>query len=432
MVAAPLVSWVRSSGAYLSDVDVSANGVGEERAVYARQAFAVNDVVLSVPLHCLITADLAMESPVVQRLLSRGMKFHSPHTSLALFLLQHRRDPSSRWQPYLQSLPASFPTVPVEFTDANLFAMLTGTIAETRIRARQAALRSEYANLLEHCPDLGYDDFRWARTVVITRVFGVVIDGRRTCALVPMADMLNHRPARQTSWRYDQDQRAFVVRALEPIAVGQEILDNYGRKCNSRWLVNYGFALEPNPDNETRVWIGLAQGHPLNRLKQRLFGACTKEFRLQASCQAGQFQAAMSHARLVCSDEEDVTSLSRRTAMQARTDHPCLLVPPISHRNERAALHCLREATLATMQRFQGTLADDNEMLGRTDLTLNERNCIVTRRGEKIVCAFFLDLFDAAMATIDGKPVPGSAPGDPRFDPYLDTLMMSPSTSQPT
>jgi hypothetical protein len=40
------------------------------------------------------------------------------------------------------------------------------------------------------------DEFIWARLVVITRVFGLVINGVKTTALVPLADMMNHlRPA---------------------------------------------------------------------------------------------------------------------------------------------------------------------------------------------------------------------------------------------
>lgn len=36
------------------------------------------------------------------------------------------------------------------------------------------------------------DDFSWARMMVASRNFGIVVDGMRTDALVPYADMLNH------------------------------------------------------------------------------------------------------------------------------------------------------------------------------------------------------------------------------------------------
>jgi histone-lysine N-methyltransferase SETD3 len=41
----------------------------------------------------------------------------------------------------------------------------------------------------------------------------------------------------------------FVIESEEDIEVGQEVFDSYGRKCNSRYLLSYGFTLEDNEDN---------------------------------------------------------------------------------------------------------------------------------------------------------------------------------------
>jgi histone-lysine N-methyltransferase SETD3 len=40
-------------------------------------------------------------------------------------------------------------------------------------------------------------DFAWARMMVASRNFGIMVSGRRTDALVPLADMLNHHRPRQ-------------------------------------------------------------------------------------------------------------------------------------------------------------------------------------------------------------------------------------------
>lgn len=61
--------------------------------------------------------------------------------------------------------------------------------------------------------------------------------------------MLNHRQPKQTIWNYVESVNGFVIESLEDIEVGQEVFDSYGRKCNSRFLLNYGFILEDNPDN---------------------------------------------------------------------------------------------------------------------------------------------------------------------------------------
>merc|ERR1712048_517204 len=100
-----------------------------------------------------------------------------------------------------------------------------------------------------------YDEFMWGRLVVITRIFGLLIDGVKTDGLVPMADMVNHRRPRETRWTFDQQKRGFVVSSLQYSPAGAQIYDSYGRKCNSRFFVNYGFALENNPDNEACIKI---------------------------------------------------------------------------------------------------------------------------------------------------------------------------------
>lgn len=44
-----------------------------------------------------------------------------------------------------------------------------------------------------------YEKFIWARMVVSSRIFGVMMGGKKTDALVPIADMLNHKIPKMTS-----------------------------------------------------------------------------------------------------------------------------------------------------------------------------------------------------------------------------------------
>jgi hypothetical protein len=39
--------------------------------------------------------------------------------------------------------------------------------------------------------------------------------------------------------------------ALQPLVAGQQVFDSYGKKCNSRFLLNYGFTVEHNADDDT-------------------------------------------------------------------------------------------------------------------------------------------------------------------------------------
>lgn len=41
-----------------------------------------------------------------------------------------------------------------------------------------------------------------------------------------------------------------MIQSMSEIHPGAEIFDSYGQKCNSRFLLNYGFALANNHHNE--------------------------------------------------------------------------------------------------------------------------------------------------------------------------------------
>ena len=94
-----------------------------------------------------------------------------------------------------------------------------------------------------------FEEFKWARMVVSSRIFGLVMNRIKTDALVPLADMLNHHTPKQTSWYFSDEDGGFVIRNLKVTEPGSEIFDSYGQKCNSRFLLNYGFTLQNNPSN---------------------------------------------------------------------------------------------------------------------------------------------------------------------------------------
>jgi len=86
--------------------------------------------------------------------------------------------------------------------------------------------------------------------IVASRIFGITIEGVKTDAFVPYADMLNHRRPRETTWYYSDEQEGFVIEACEDIPRGAPIHDSYGKKCNSRFFLNYGFINMNNDGNE--------------------------------------------------------------------------------------------------------------------------------------------------------------------------------------
>ncbi|EKU20979.1 set domain containing protein, partial [Nannochloropsis gaditana CCMP526] len=172
------------------------------RGVHAKEALAGDQVVVEIPLRCLITVEMGKESDVGKAVLASNLPLDAPkHIFLMLFMLTDRRNPSSFFK-----------------------------------------------------------EFKWARMCVCSRNFGLEVNRIRTAALVPYADMLNHQRPRETKWTFDNARQAFTITTLQPIAPGAQVYDSYGQKCNHRFLLNYGFAVENNREadnfcpNEVGLW----------------------------------------------------------------------------------------------------------------------------------------------------------------------------------
>jgi len=367
----------------------------EYRAVRALHKIALEEEILYVPHEMIMTSDLAKKSEIGQAIIKARIELRSKHTYLAAFLLQERENPDCRWKAYLDILPQEYNTVPLFFKE-ECERELKGSIAIKKMNARIESLQAEYNNLCEHVPQFArfsHKQFVWARLVVITRIFGLVIDGVKTDGLVPMADMLNHRRPRETKWTYDQNKRGFVISALQHIKQDAEIFDSYGRKCNSRFFVNYGFSLEKNPDNEARLEFSFQKTYPQFNMKAMMLGECvdddgiTREFQIPKNYKEKKVKALFSFLRLMNAQEKEMLMLSEDTNLED--------IPPISVKNEQLSLLALSKAAKASLEVFETTLEHDNALLADGEnypFMSNQRNIVLMRRGEKEVLHFYKDL----------------------------------------
>lgn len=83
----------------------------------------------------------------------------------------------------------------------------------------------------------------------------------RFAVLLPVLDILNHRPGAQIEWQARHD---FVgLEVLEAYAEGQELFNNYGPRDNESLLLSYGFVLNDNPFDHIVVSIRVPQDSPL-------------------------------------------------------------------------------------------------------------------------------------------------------------------------
>jgi histone-lysine N-methyltransferase SETD3 len=368
------------------------------RGIHAAAPLAAGDVVLQVPQRCMLTMDAARSSAIGRQIVAAGITPENNHTWLAAYLLQERHAKNSAWKIYFELLPpslSSYRFVPLLF-EAHELELLRGSFLLDQIRDRWEALEREYERLARGVPALralGFEEFVWARLLVASRVFGVTIAGRRTQALVPLADLCNHKSPPGTRWGYRDAADGFVMTAAQEFAPGQALHDSYGRKCNGRYFMTYGFVLPENYDNEARL-----------------------EFE-----DRGGVRVFLVPARYAASETQQMFAFLRGSRNRRRSSRG---------RNEQEVVRRLGAACERALSGFDTTLAKDDALLLDPRVTGNVRNCLLMRQGEKRVLHTFLQLAHTALPVLRMLPhyarrrAAAWDAGPGRFADYFESLLL--------
>jgi len=307
---------------------------------------------------------------------------------------------------------------------------LEGSFSLEMRAGRIEDLKREYDGIVEAVPDFKqftHDEFVWARLVVITRQFGITVDGHETDGRVPYADMLNHKIPRATEWTYTDSKKGFPITALKGLARGEEVFDSYGRKCNSRFFVNYGFALDENEsDNEAVIRLALDHTDAAFSVKLRLLGnsmqATRQRFQIPADSENKKTKKMFSFLRFMFAKDKELIDL------QQVNDIEDLKIDPRSVRNELEVLIELRRGAAESLAKFKTTIDEDEKLKKEKPMYSNIRNAIVMRLGEKRVLQWFIDLADTAIPMLkmpwkDLKRQAGKS-RQTSFDKYISTVVV--------
>jgi histone-lysine N-methyltransferase SETD3 len=205
-------------------------GDSEMRGVHARTHLPPNTVCMSIPRRCLITVEMGQETPIGQAILRSDLDLDAPkHIFLMIYLLWDRKvnGPSSFFHPYYEILPRTLSNMPI-FWSPDELEYLRGSYLLQQIEDRNEAISEDYYAICQIAPlakICTLQEFKWARMCVCSRNFGLQIDGHRTSALVPHADMLNHYRPRETKWTFDEDRQAFTITTYVFTCLSYLILD---------------------------------------------------------------------------------------------------------------------------------------------------------------------------------------------------------------
>ncbi|KAJ2370087.1 hypothetical protein H4S01_000598 [Coemansia sp. RSA 2610] len=268
------VAWLRDNGAEMDKVEVRESEHGN--GVYVKEPIPAEEQYAQIPLRLVVTGRVCREAlgadPAAIRLVGRSL--------LCAFLIQQRfvAGESSFWHPYISILPHEFHT-PLFFSDTEL-ELLENTPMIYAVKDRRQLMRDELEEILEQIPEstiprsvLTTENYAWAAAVVSSRSFtkSLISESQspdeETSVLLPLLDMMNHRPLTRISWIASDSSIGFA--AGTALSKGSEVVNNYGAKSNEELLMGYGFCVPGNPLNSYHIKLNYTMD-PLAADKQAI------------------------------------------------------------------------------------------------------------------------------------------------------------------
>mmetsp|Transcript_110688 Transcript_110688/g.174461 ORF Transcript_110688/g.174461 Transcript_110688/m.174461 type:complete len:404 (+) Transcript_110688:77-1288(+) len=265
-----VMQWLTEKGATVHQGMTVGNfdhGGAKVRGVFNADAVLANTTLLVIPRNLLIelshypmfssaalpsTMSCQKAAPTVEAL--QGIRF------AAAIALEISKGQTSFYYPYLKLLPSlqdfhSFLPVLMEQQVQNDYSALP-------IMAKVKEMQTGY-DICRKCfqdwksaqespvKQLRWDDVFLGFILSQTRSFG--LDGGRTLALVPVADMLNTGMNSELNAQWISTANSFTMHADRPFAAGTEIYDGYCDNCdNALMMIGWGIYLESNPNPSQR------------------------------------------------------------------------------------------------------------------------------------------------------------------------------------
>ena len=237
-----LEQWLIDNGGVFPKLYLKDYG-NEVRGCHALNQIYDDEVIVDIPLKCLITVEMGKDTIVGQKVFDSKIELDAPkHVYLMIFMLIDRLNPTSFFKPYYDVLPPTLHNMPIFWSKEEL-KYLQGSHTLEQIDDRNKAIQSDYDSICKVAPEFSsistLDEFKWARMCVCSRNFGCAINNVKTAVLVPYADMLNHYRPRETKWSFEDESQSFRVTSLQPIASGAQVYDSYGMFIYNMCYVMY-------------------------------------------------------------------------------------------------------------------------------------------------------------------------------------------------
>jgi hypothetical protein len=357
------------------------------------------EVLMQVPLSAVMSPKTAAEDypPLAGALLRRNASASLQLT--AHVLLEAARGKSSRWAPYLETLPQAY-DIPLLWDQAEAEALLQGTPLLQTVRAQRLTAEREFAVLSAAVAEveaadggssplpeglLDGDRYMWAMAAVLSRSFSVNVEQSLVPILVPAADVFNTGLEGSELSLNDAGSAVQVV-ARKTYTGGEQVLLQLGPQGNSELMARQGFAFPDNPYNTVRMFVSTSEADPFTETRlgiMRFLGIDPSKGHVVP--RDGRLGKSLLQALRVS------------TLSPASFDQYSRLADgnPVSLVNERDTLRQVLAACKVFLDAQPTTLEEDDKLLLRPEgLPRRQAWAVLYRRGEK---ATYREIMQAAL-----------------------------------
>lgn len=389
---AALAKWLADSGegagihAGLEPAAFPGMGAGY-RVAEGSSGFAKGDILLRVPLGAVMSPKTAAEDApaLAQALLRRNASSSLQLT--AHVLLEAARGKTSRWAPYLETLPRDY-DLPLLWDPAEAENLLEGTTLLQTVQTQRRTADREFSVLTEAVadikaanPDYSLPDsfleegrFMWALATVLSRSFSVNVENTLVPILVPAADVFN-TGLEGSELSLDDTGAAVQVVSGKDYSGGDQVFLQLGPQGNSELMARQGFAFADNPHNTVNMFVSTPDSDPFTTTRMgimRFLGmdpGNTHVLRRGRGLEKSLLQALR------------VSTLSPASFDQYRR---LADGNPVSLENERDTLRQVMAACKVFLDKQPTSLEDDEKLLRRREgLPRRQAWAVLYRWGEK-------------------------------------------------
>jgi len=242
--------------------------LAEGRGLVATEEIARGEALLGVNRGTIITVQRALDEAKLGPRHAELQEWSILATFLAQQALALERGEAGTFGEYIRALPRRTGSV-LDWPEDEVDKLLAGSPSRLAAAERQESVNAAIDEIRSFFPEITVGALRWAFDILFSRLIRLDAMGGEL-ALVPWADMLNHKPG--CAAFIDLNGDSVYLTTDRAYTKGEQVWASYGQRPSSELLISYGFAPEvgENPDDEYALTLGVDVNDPYAEAKAQV------------------------------------------------------------------------------------------------------------------------------------------------------------------